>query len=62
MRHANNLNLADSTFNVPIQVNLLLGADATEDILLDNEIKDNDWCIRDSTFGTRLAVTTVGPT
>ena len=37
MRHVNNLNLADPTFNVANKVDLLLGADVIEDILLDNK-------------------------
>ena len=51
MRHVNNFNLADPTFNVPRNVDLLLGADVIEDILLHNIIKDNGLCIRDSLFG-----------
>ena len=51
MRHVNNLNLADPTSNVPNKVDLLLGADVIEDIMLDNRIKDNGLCIRDSVFG-----------
>ena len=51
MRHVNNLNLADPTSNVPNKVDLLLGADVIEDILLDNKMKDNGLCIRDSVFG-----------
>ena len=51
MRHVNNLNLADPTFNIPNKVDLLLGADVIENILLDNKIKDNGLCIRDSLFG-----------
>ena len=68
MRHVNNLNLADPTFNVPNKVDLLLGADVIEDILLDNKIKDNGLCIRDSVFGWVVSgpvyssVTTLCPT
>ena len=49
--HVNNLNLADPTFNVPNKVDLLLGADVIEDLMLDNKIKDNGLCIWDSVFG-----------
>ena len=48
MRHVNNLNLADPTFNVPYMVDLSLGADVIEDLLLGNKIKDNGLCIPDS--------------
>ena len=51
IRHVNNLNLADPIFNVPNKVDVLLGADVIEDIMLDNKIKDNGLCIRDSVFG-----------
>ena len=51
MRHVNNLSLADPIFNVPYKVDLLLGADVIEDILLDNKTKDSGLCIRDSVFG-----------
>ena len=47
----NNLNLAYPTSNVPNKVDLLLGADVIEDILLDNKMKDNGFGIRDSIFG-----------
>ena len=49
--HVNNINLSDPTFNVPNKVDLLLGADALEEILLDNKIKDYGLCIRDPVFG-----------
>ena len=51
MRHVNKLNLADPAFNVSNKVDLLLGADVIEDILLDNKIKDNCLCFRESVFG-----------
>ena len=50
MRHVNNLNLADPTFNVPGKVDLLVGADVIEDFLLVNIIKDKGLCIQDSMF------------
>ena len=51
MRYVNNFKLADPTFIVPNKVDLLLGADVIDDILLDNKIKDNGLCIRDSVYG-----------
>ena len=50
VRHVNNLNKADPTFSVPNKVDLLLGADVIEDILLDNKLKDNGLCNWDSVF------------
>ena len=51
MRHVNNLNFADPTYNVLKILELLLGADAKENILLDNKVRDSGLCIRDSIFG-----------
>ena len=51
MRHVNNPNLADPSFSVPNTVDLLLGFDVIEDILLDNKSKDNGLCIQDSASG-----------
>ena len=41
MLHVNNLDLADPTYNVPVEVDLLLCADVIKVVLLDNKIKDN---------------------
>ena len=51
MRHINHLNLADSSFNIPSKVDVLLGADVVEEILLENKIKDNGLYLRDSILG-----------
>ena len=41
LRHVNHLQLADSTFNVPGEIDIFLGADVLEDLMSDNRIKDN---------------------
>ena len=41
LRHIHNLQLADPQFNVPGKIDILLGADVIEDVMLDNRIKDN---------------------
>ena len=51
MRHINHLNLADPSFNIPSKVDVLLGADVVEEILLENKIKDNGLYLRNSIFG-----------
>ena len=51
MRHINHLNLADTSFNIPSKVDILLGADVVEEILLENKIKDNGLYLRDSILG-----------
>ena len=51
MRHVNHLQLADPTFNVPGKIDILLGADVLEEVMLDNRIKDNGVVIRESLFG-----------
>ena len=51
MRHINHLNLADPSFNIPSKVDVLLGADVVEEILLENKIKDNGLYLRDSILG-----------
>ena len=51
MRYVNHLQLADPTFNVPGKIDILLGADVLEEVMLDNRIKDNGVVIRESLFG-----------
>ena len=51
LRHVNHLQLADRKFNVPGKIDILLGADLLEEVLLDNRIKDNGVVIRESLFG-----------
>ena len=51
MRHINHLNLADPSFNIPRKVDVLLGADVVEEILIENKIKDNGLYLRDSILG-----------
>ena len=51
MRHINHLNLADTSFNIPSKVDVLLGADVVEEILLENKIKDIGLYLRDSILG-----------
>ena len=51
MRHVNHLQLADLSFNVPGKIDILLGADVIEEVMLDNRINDNGVVIRESLFG-----------
>ena len=51
MRHIQNLNIADPQFNVPSTIDVLLGADVIEEVMLDNRIKDNGVYLRESIFG-----------
>ena len=51
LRHINHLQLADPTFNVPGKIDILLGAEVLEEVMLDNRIKDNGVVIRESLFG-----------
>ena len=51
MRHIQNLNMADPQFNVPSTIDVLLGADVIEEIMLDNRIKDYGVYLRESIFG-----------
>ena len=51
LHHVNHLQLADLTFNVPGKIDISLGADVLEEVVLDNRIKDNDVVIRESLFG-----------
>ena len=50
LRHVNHLQLADPTFNVPGKIDILLGADVLEEVMLDNRMKDNGVVIRESLF------------
>ena len=52
MRHIRNLNMADPQFNVPSTIDVLLGADVVEEVMLDNRIKDNGVYLRQSIFGS----------
>ena len=51
MRHVNHLQLADLSFNVPGKIDIFLGADVNEEVMLDNRINDNGVVIRESLFG-----------
>ena len=51
MRNIRNLKLADPTFNTPGKIDVLLGADVLEDVMMENKIKDNGLSVRDSIFG-----------
>ena len=51
MRHINHVNLADPSFNIPSDVDVLLGADVVEEIFLENKIKDSGLHLRDSNLG-----------
>ena len=46
MRHVDHLKLADPNFSVPGKIDILLGADIIEDLMLDNRIRDNDLILR----------------
>ena len=43
--------MADPQFNVPGKIDILLGADVIEDVMLDNRIKDNGLHIKEFLFG-----------
>ena len=51
MRHIQYLNMADPQINVPSAIDVLLGADVIEEVMLDNRIKDNGVYLRESIFG-----------
>ena len=51
MRQIRNLKLADPTFNTPGKIDVLLGADVLEDVMMESKIKENGLSIRDSVFG-----------
>ena len=51
LRDVNHLQLADPTFKVPGKIDILLGADVLEEVMLDNRIKGNGVVIRESLFG-----------
>ena len=51
MRHVDHLKLADSNFSVPGKLDMLLGADIIEDLMLDNRIRDNGLILRESLPG-----------
>ena len=41
MWHVINWNVAEPQFNVPSTIDVLFGADAIEEVILDNRIRDN---------------------
>ena len=43
--------MADTQFNMPSTIDVLLGADVIEEIMLDNRIKDNGVYLRESIIG-----------
>ena len=51
MRHVDHLKLADPNFSVPGKIDMLLGADIIEDLMLDNRIRDNGLILRESLLG-----------
>ena len=51
MRYVNHLQLADPTIKVPGKIDILLGADVLEEVMLDNRIKHHGNVIRESLFG-----------
>ena len=51
LRHVNHLQLADPTFNVPGKIDILLGADVQEKVVLENRIKDKGVVIHETLFG-----------
>ena len=51
MHHVDRLKLADPNFSVPCKIDMLLGADIIEDLILDNRIRDNGLIFRESLLG-----------
>ena len=51
VRHIRNLSMADPKLNVPSTIDVLLGADVIEEVMLDNRIKENGVYQRESLFG-----------
>ena len=56
MRHVNHLNVAGPSFSIPSKLDVLLGADVVEEILLQNKIKDNGLYLRGSILGWVVSV------
>ena len=52
MRHVDHLKLADPNFSVPGKIDMLLGADFIEDLMLDNRIRDNGLILRELLLGS----------
>ena len=48
MRHVDHLKLADPSFSVPDTIDMLLGANIIDDLMLDNRIVDNGLIFRES--------------
>ena len=51
LHHVNHLQLADPSFNGPGKLDVLLGVDKLEEVMLDSRIKDIGVVIRESLFG-----------
>ena len=51
MRHVDHLKLADANVSVPGKIDMLLGADIIEDLMMDNRIRDNGLILRESLLG-----------
>ena len=48
LKKVKNMDSGDPHFNTPGKIHILLGADFLEDLLLDNEIKENGLVLRES--------------
>ena len=51
MGHADHLKLANSISSMPGKIDMLLGADIIEDLMLDHRIRDNGLILRESFLG-----------
>ena len=52
MKHVHNLDFADPQLNTPRRIDILLGADLLEDLLLDNKSKINGLFLKESIYGS----------
>ena len=51
LHHIRNLKLADPAFNTLEKIDVLLGADVLEDVMMEAKLKDGGLSVRDSFFG-----------